>query len=214
MQKNSKKSKLNDPEHQRLPSLRISHIVYGRELRGNRVFYLVDPKGGGTDKKVAESVVLHRWRRRVFAGFTFSGSRLGPNIWRTLPTVFGDNPKQWQRLSIQDIEVAIEAGRAALRAAFATLPGASVLYALFEVCGALRLEQLIERHNDPARQDRFGTPDLFLYAIEDSTGKAAIARFVEVKKPEEPLKRDQTEEIAFLQELGLHARVLRLDERV
>ena len=128
--------------------------------------------------------------------------------------MFGDNPKQWQRLSIQDIEVAIEVGREALRAAFATLPGASVLYALFEVCGALRLEQLIERHNDPARQDRFGTPDLFLYAIEDSTGKAAIARFVEVKKPEEPLKPDQTEEIAFLQELGLHARVLRLDERV
>jgi hypothetical protein len=85
---------------------------------------------------------------------------------------------------------------------------------LFEVFGALRLEQLIERHNDPVRQDRFGTPDLFLDAIEDSTGKAAIARFVEVKKPEGPLKRDQTEEIAFLQELGLHARVLRLDERV
>jgi hypothetical protein len=213
MQKNSKKSRLNDPDHQRLPSLRISHIVYGRELRGNRVFYLVDPKGSGTDKKVAESVVLHRWRRRVFAGFTFSGSRLDPNIWRTLPTVFGDTPKQWQRLSIQDIEVAIEAHRVNLRAGFATLPGANVLHALFEVCGASRLKQLIVRHNDPTRQDRFGTPDLFLYATDNSTGKAAIARFVEVKKPEEPLKPDQSEEIAFLQGLGLHARVLRLDER-
>jgi hypothetical protein len=213
MQKTSKKSRLNDPEHQRLPSLRISHIVYGRELRGNRVFYLCDPKGGGTDKKVAESVVLHRWRRRVFVGFTFSGSRLGPNIWRTLPTVFGDNPKQWQRLSIQDIEDTIEAHRVNLRAGYATLPGANVLHALFEVCGASRLKQLIVRHNDPARQDRFGTPDLFLYATDNSTGKAAIARFVEVKKPEEPLKPDQSEEIAFLQGLGLHARVLRLDER-
>jgi hypothetical protein len=213
MQKTSKKSRLNDPEHQRLPSLRISHIVYGRELRGNRVFYLVDPKGGGTDKKVAESVVLHRWRRRVFVGFTFSGSRLGPNIWRTLPTVFGDNPQQWQRLSIQDIEDAMETRRGDLRAGFATLPGANVLHALFEVCGAARLKQLIVRHNDPARQDRFGTPDLFLYATENSAGKAAIARFVEVKKPEEPLKPDQSEEIAFLQGLGLHARVLRLDER-
>ncbi len=193
--------------------MRISHIVYGRELRGNRVFYLVDPKGGGTDKKVAESVVLHRWRRRVFVGFTFSGSRLGPNIWRTLPTVFGDNPQQWQRLSIQDIEDAMETRRGDLRAGFATLPGANVLHALFEVCGAARLKQLIVRHNDPARQDRFGTPDLFLYATENSAGKAAIARFVEVKKPEEPLKPDQSEEIAFLQGLGLHARVLRLDER-
>jgi hypothetical protein len=87
------------------------------------------------------------------------------------------------------------------------------LHALFEVCGASRLKQLIVRHNDPARQDRFGTPDLFLYATDNSTGKAAIARFVEVKKPEEPLKPDQSEEIAFLQGLGLHARVLRLDER-
>jgi hypothetical protein len=165
MQKNSKKSRLNDPEHQKLPSLRISHIVYGRELRGNRVFYLVDPKGGGTDKKVAESVVLHRWRRRVFVGFTFSGSRLGPNFWRTLPVVFGDNPKQWQRLSIQDIEDTIEAHRVNLRAGYATLPGANVLHALFEVCGASRLKQLIVRHNDPARQDRFGTPDMFFMQL-------------------------------------------------
>ncbi len=214
MEKHSKKYRLKDPEHQRLPSLRISHVVYGRELRGNRVFYLVDPKGGGTEKKVAESVVLNRWRRRVFPGFTFSGSRLGPSIWRKLPEVFCDSPKQWQRLSIQEIAVATEMHRESLRADFITLPGANVLHVLFEVCGATRLTQLIARHNDPARQDRFGTPDLFLYATEIATGKAAIARFVEVKKPEEPLKPDQSEEIAFLQGLGLHARVLRLDERV
>ena len=63
VRKKPEKSRLKDPEYQRLPSLRISHIVYGRELRGNRVYYLVDPKGGGTNKKVAESVVLYRWRR-------------------------------------------------------------------------------------------------------------------------------------------------------
>jgi len=40
-----------------------------------------------------------------------------------------------------------------------------------------------------------------------------IARFVEVKKPEEELSQDQKEEIAFLQSLELHARVLRLIER-
>ena len=35
----------------------------------------------------------------------------------------------------------------------------------------------------------------------------------EVKKPEETVKPDQHEEIEFLQSIGLHARVLRLDER-
>jgi hypothetical protein len=92
--------------------------------------------------------------------------------------VFGDNPKQWRRLSIKDIEAAIGTGKGGGRAGFATLPRAKVLHALFEVCGALRLKQLIIRHNDPARQDRFGTPDLFLFSTENSTGTAAIARFV------------------------------------
>jgi hypothetical protein len=213
VRKKPEKSRVKDPEYQRLPSLRISHIVYGRELRGNRVYYLVDPKGDGTNKKVAESVVLYRWRRRVFVGFTFSGARLGPNLWRTLSKVFSENTKSWLRLSVGDIEAMIDAHREDMRSEFATLPAANVLHALFQLCGVVRLKQLITRHNDPAREGRFGTPDLFLYAIENATGKPSIARFVEVKKPEEPLKPDQTEEIAFLQSLGLHARVLRLDER-
>jgi hypothetical protein len=64
--------------------------VFGRELRGTRVFYLVDPKGQGTVKKVAESVVLHRWRRRQFEGYVFGGCRLNPRVWRALPDVLGD----------------------------------------------------------------------------------------------------------------------------
>jgi hypothetical protein len=38
------------------------------------------------------------------------------------------------------------------------------------------------------------------------------ARFVEVKKPEEPVRREQEEEIAFLQSLRLSAQVFRLSE--
>lgn len=211
--KATKSRRLKDPEHQKKPSLRISHVVYGREARGNRVYYLVDPKGGGTEKKVAESIVLQRWRRRVFPGHTFSGSRLNPKIWRICPKVFGDDPERWVSLSVQDIESQVEKKRDLLREAHETLPPANVLRALFDVCGAGRLNALASRHNAPDREERYGTPDLFLYATENATGKASIARFVEVKKPEEPLKPDQREEIAFLQSLGLHARVLRLEER-
>jgi hypothetical protein len=39
-----------------------------------------------------------------------------------------------------------------------------------------------------------------------------IARFVEVKKPEEPASAVQLAEIDYLNGLGLHARVLRLIE--
>lgn len=85
---------------------------------------------------------------------------------------------------------------------------------LFKVCGVSRRKQLIARYYIPAKQDRFNTFHLFLYATENGSGKPAIARFVEGEKPLEPLKLGQTEEIAFLKGLGLHARVLRLDERV
>jgi hypothetical protein len=52
-----------------------------------------------------------------------------------------------------------------------------------------------------------------LFATSHSTGLPTIARFVEVKKPEEPVSTVQMAEIAFLNQLGLHARVLRLVER-
>ena len=40
-----------------------------------------------------------------------------------------------------------------------------------------------------------------------------MERFVEVKKSEEPLPECQREEIAFMNEIGLHARCIRLIER-
>jgi len=40
-----------------------------------------------------------------------------------------------------------------------------------------------------------------------------LGRFVEVKKPVEPLKPSQVEELAYLNGIGLKARVLRLTER-
>ena len=93
------------------------------------------------------------------------------------------------------------------------LPEAGALNALLQACGPSSLAALTARHNDPVRHDRYGTPDLFLFATDEKTQRVTIARFMEVKKPEESVSRDQREEIAFLQTLGLDARVLRLVER-
>lgn len=40
---------MREAEEQK-PVLRISHIVYGRETSGKRVYYLVDPQGKGEKK--------------------------------------------------------------------------------------------------------------------------------------------------------------------
>lgn len=205
--------RLDDLDTEKKPSLRISNIVYGREKRGSKVYYSVDPKGVDDKKKISESVVLYRWRRRVFKGHTFSGSKLNPKIWRIMPLVFGNEPAKWVNLTEKEIIDTIENSRDFLRKDFLTLPGANVIKALFETCGESRLKALMMRHNDPERSKRFGTPDLFLYATENISGKSSIARFVEVKKPEETVAKDQHEEIKYLQSLGLHARILRLIER-
>jgi hypothetical protein len=204
--------RIKDKDSEKKPSLHISQMAYGREKIGTRVYYLVDPKGEGTEKKISETVVLQRWRKRVFEGYTFSGSKLNPKIWRNLPIVFDGSPKTWGKLSIEMIKFILDEKRSLMRKHYISLPSANILKALFEICGSGRLKALTERHNHDSRKEKYGTPDLFLYAIKKSTGKASVARFVEVKKPEEPVSKDQREEIEFLQSLGLHARVLRLQE--
>lgn len=209
---------IDDPITDRKPSLRISHIVYGRESRVTngvtRVYYFSDPNGLESKKMIPEDIVLHRWRRRVFEGFTFSGVRLSPHLWRGVQTVFGTDCNYTLCLSEEQISLALERVHAELKANFVRLPPAKILHALFRVVGAEKLSLILKRHNDPGRAEKFGTPDLFLFATENRTGHPFIARFVEVKKPEEPLSRDQREEIAFLQSIGIHARILRLTERI
>lgn len=79
--------------------------------------------------------------------------------------------------------------------------------------GPDRLDQLIKRHCAPDRGSRSGVPDLFLFARKNSTGDLLVPTFVEVKKPQEAISLDQRSEIAFLQSMGLRARVLTLMER-
>jgi VRR-NUC domain len=203
---------IKDKDSEKKHPLRISCMAYGREKIGARVYYLVDDRGEGTEKKISEAVVLQRWRKRVFEGYTFSGSKLNPKIWRNLPIIFDGSPKTWGKLSIEMIKSILDEKRSLMRKHYISLPSANILKALFEICGSDRLKALVERHNHDSRKEKYGTPDLFLYAIQKSTGKASVARFVEVKRPDEEVSKDQHEEITFLQSLGLHAKVFRLQE--
>ena len=201
-------------ETQAKPALRISQIVYGRQASGNRVLYLVDPKGQGEERAVAESVVLKRWRKRQFPGHTFSGERLSSTLWRAVAKAFGTKAKALYKLSLEQIAATTDNSRELLSAdGFLKLASPKTLHALFAVCGPERLQAILDKHLSVEHKGKSGIPDLFLFATSHSTGLPTIARFVEVKKPEEPVSPVQMAEIAFLNQLGLHARVLRLVER-
>lgn len=203
-----------DADELRKPALRISHIVYGRQgaAGGGRVSYLVDPNGAGDERAGPESVVLRRWRRRRFDGWTFHGDRLSSTVWRAIPALLGAAPVSWCRLSVGDLTASCDRANGRLRQEFLSAPAAETMWALFRVCGSDRLAALVERHRVRSSENRSGVPDLFLYA-KNPSGEPGIARFVEVKKPEESVSPDQRDEIVFMNGLGLHARVLRLIER-
>jgi hypothetical protein len=194
------------------PALRISHIVYGRKHENGRVKYLVDPLGSRDEFAIPEEVVLRRWRRRRFPDFVFSGERLSPTLWRALPVLFNSPPEKWELPSVDALEKMRQEASLQMLTLGLRLPAAETMKALFSVCGPKRLRALVERHAGLGPNGRSGVPDLFLYA-KGKTGKPSISRFVEVKKPEEPVSADQLDEIRFMKSLGLHARVLRLIER-
>lgn len=199
-------------ESESKPALRISHIVHGRRNVGRRVTYLVDPHGDGDERAIPEEVVLRRWRRRRFDGWVFGGARLSSTLWRALWVMMEGDVERWVDADVKKLAARREAALPDLRARNLRTPSADTLFALLSVCGSRRLRALVERHASEAHRGRSGVPDLFLYTGRfGHTGKSA--RFVEVKKPEEPVSQDQLDEIAFMQSLGLHARVLRLVER-
>jgi hypothetical protein len=196
------------------PALRISPYVYGRTAVKNRVTYLIDSKGEGTETGVPERVVLTRWRQRRFENHTFSGAKMSSTLWRAVHLAFGSDANVICALSLADIQaVKDESAKVLSASGFLKLPSASVLQALFAVCGPERLEVLLTKHTSKEHGGKSGVPDLFLYAINNLTGKPSIARFVEVKKPKEEVSDDQKAEIALLNAMGLHARVIRLIEK-
>ena len=195
------------------PSLRISPNVYGRTSVRNRVTYFIDPKGEGAKMGVPETVVLTRWRQRVFENHRFSGSKLSPTLWRAVAAVYGKNAIKICKLSKEELEdLKKTKGPALKKLHHFTLPESNIMFALFYICGPERLKVLIDKHTSKEHEGRSGIPDLFLFATNKQTGKPSIARFVEVKKPKEPVSQDQKNEIELLNSMGLHARVMRLVE--
>ena len=195
------------------PSLRISPNVYGRTSVRNKVKYLIDPKGFGSDMGVPERVVLTRWRQRQFPNHQFSGDKLSSTLWRAVAAVYGKNATKICNLSLEQIEnLKIKKSQFASEQNYLKLPASSTMFALFFICGPKRLQVLIDKHTSQEHEGRSGVPDLFLFAINNVTGTPSVARFVEVKKPGEKISQDQIDEINLLNTLGLHARVMRLVE--
>ena len=210
--KNCYKAYMSDIEKK--PSLRISPNVYGRTGEKNRVKYLIDPKGEGTKTGVPETVVLTRWRKRQFPNYSFSGEKLSSTLWRAVAAAYGSNAKKICKLTLEDIQAIKEEKTVAIKAqGHLELPAAKTLQALCLVCGHERMQVLLDKHNSLEHQGKSGVPDLFLYATHIKTGKTSIARFVEVKKPDEKVSQDQKDEIALMNCIGLHARVIRLVEK-
>jgi hypothetical protein len=195
------------------PSLRISPNVYGRTSVRNKVKYLIDPKGGGSDMGVPERVVLTRWRKRQFPNHKFSGDKLSSTLWRAVAAIYGKNAAKICSLSKEQLEeIKVIQRLPEGERNYLKLPASNIMFALFFICGPKRLQVLIDKHTSKKYEGRSGVPDLFLFAASTITGKPSIARFVEVKKPGEKISQDQIDEIELLNSMGLHARVMRLVE--
>ena len=137
---------------------------------------------------------------------------MGPNTWRAVDYAFGSDAEKVSKLSVEQIDAGLkDLGLDDQRHHF-WLPDASSVAHLFAALGPKRLDQILRRHLSPERVDRFGTPDLFLFAKQRSEARLSFFRLVEVKKPQEQISPDQHEEIAFLRSIGVPARLLRLIE--
>lgn len=114
------------------PSLRISPNVYGRTSVGNKVKYLIDPKGIGSDMGVPERVVLTRWRQRQFPNHKFSGDKLSSTLWRAVAAVYGKNAAKICNLSMEQIEnLKITQSQFDGDKSYLKLPATSIMFALF-----------------------------------------------------------------------------------
>lgn len=192
------------------PALGISKTVHGRKRPDGRVRYLIDPKGKGEKEGIPEQVVLKRWRKRTMKGHTFGGVRLSPTIWRAIGLVFGQDARQIISLSEEEVVQTITANRDHLKSAHLKLPATDAVYIMIHSLGVRRLEKILHRHLIEDGGRKSGTPDLFLYQFNTKTNRANSFVFVEVKKPEEPLKPHQRAELEFLQQIGAPAREFRL----
>lgn len=200
------------------PSLGISNIVYGRRNLNGRVEYLLDNSDGPQSFQIPEQIVLKRWKAKdgTPTAVKYSGFRLKPNTWKSLSFVFGFDVKRLSELDADQINTCFSErckDEEFITKNFNKIDGYKVEM-LVRALGSEKLLQLLKRHNDPEFPERYGTPDLFLFATNIIENEIDHFRFVEVKRPRERLSVDQINELDFLRnELNLKARVLRLIER-
>ncbi|MDB2458445.1 VRR-NUC domain-containing protein [Planktomarina temperata] len=202
------------PEEFNSPALRISNIVHGRRNVAGRVEYMLDPKGQDTSKfKIPEKIVLTRWQQRTSNAYVFGGMRLSPNIWRSVKVALGKDWSNIERLESTEIDKLYKASAAGLKSKKYKAVNGENLLKLVEGLGVTKFNALMTRHNDPERSKIYGTPDLFVWAISRNNKEIDHVRFIEVKKPREPLSEDQVNELHYLNfDLKVKARVLRLRE--
>jgi len=202
------------PDEFNSPALRISNIVHGRRNVADRVEYMLDPKGQDTSKfEIPEQIVLTRWRQRKSNAYVFGGMRLSPNIWRSVKVALGKDWSNIERLESTEIDKLYKASAARLKSKKYKAVNGENLLKLAEGLGVTKFNALMTRHNDPERSKIYGTPDLFVWAISRNNKEIDHVRFIEVKKPREPLSEDQVNELHYLNfDLKVKARVLRLRE--
>ena len=202
------------PDEFNSPALRISNIVHGRRNVADRVEYMLDPKGQDTSKfEIPEQIVLTRWRQRKSNAYVFGGMRLSPNIWRSVRVALGKDWSNIERLESTEIDKLYKASAARLKSKKYKAVNGENLLKLAEGLGVTKFNALMTRHNDPERSKIYGTPDLFVWAISKNNKEIDHVRFIEVKKPREPLSEDQVNELHYLNfDLKVKARVLRLRE--
>jgi hypothetical protein len=146
-------------------------------------------------------------------GHSFHGCRLSPNLWRAIGRAYGNDGSQICVLTPAQLEVGQQIIQKDAADHHLKVPRLDILQALISALGPQKLQKILDRHLDTSRSDRYGTPDLFLFARESGKDRVAFYRLVEVKKPKERISADQHEEIEFLRFIGIPARILRLIER-
>jgi hypothetical protein len=203
-----------NPELNNSPELGISNVVYGRERRKDgRVVYFPDNKLLIGKKVIPEKIVLKRWRKREFVFNIARGFRLSPNFWRATSIALGKDALRIKSLNKNEIEIGFTNHQEAIRSKNFKTQSASNVIEVFKCLEAFQLQSILDRHTNPDRMEKYGTPDLFLFTSHKATHLISRACFVEVKRPGEKLSDDQISEINFLRDIGLKSRVLRLKEK-
>lgn len=197
-------------------TLPISCSAFGRRTnKTRRVEYLIDPKGLlEKGYGIPEQVVLSRWKKKSSRKIYCSGMRMSPNIWRSIYVALGTDTSVISDMSFEQINICYQRKSEELKALhYPTISGEKISY-LARGLGVNNLDALLLRHNDPDRAGIFGTPDLYLWKYTYKTKEIHSIKFVEVKKPQEPLSSDQRDELEYLNNvLGIPTILFRLKEQ-